>query len=719
MMLIINERYVLSKQPHSVGGMAEVYSATDMENNQQRVAVKLFKHGIINDEIIAESFRRETQALKELEHLHIVKLFDAGMDENTEHYFLVLEWMEKDLSTFLKESPPTEWDSFWKRIACPILEAIAFSHAQEYVHRDISPSNILIDSEGKPKLADFGISKIKRFFQPTITLKQYGHRPFTPKEEDEGSYSYTRDVFSFGVVVLKSLTEVNLTDYDDIPKALAEFNAPEKVIEIIEQAVSNNPEERPQNAEVLLARLNAVQEQRLEVTKQYTCYLILTTKVLNNLRNVLNVSEKEIETIISDDLNDVCGIEVYRNAQAGEFHYSTYGANYRYHVKVDSSTSNHLIILNANPFSSALLEKNREYAWCPQAYEFKIGKPPNTNEGVNVIRNLQNEVEDHEANLTYKKAEEEKQRLFRIWGDILRAKLDWEKKREKPLKYTKIDVDQNRAIFQLSELPEEDITGQPRHVMTGDKGFSLIRGDIQEVNKEKKTLILYIQDLNTDEPLPQKGSLLFDVKAAEIALNRQKTALDAIRFDRAVREDLRQLLVSPQEVATPTAIEELHFFQQIDESQQEVVRTALGTQDFLIVQGPPGTGKTRMITEVILQTLQNNPETRILLSSQTHVALDNALERIQEHRKLKLVRIGNHEKVAENIHALMLEEQRQQWQKQAVENGEKFLTEWATQQGFSQLELENTKIAILLLRIKELFLKIATVTEKIADQENG
>ena len=717
-MLIINERYVLFKKPHSVGGMAEVYSATDMENDQKRVAVKLFRHGSIEDDVIAESFRRETQAFKELEHPNIVKLFDAGIDKDTEHYFLVLEWMEKDLSTFLKEFPSTEWDSFWERIACPLLEAMAFSHARTCVHRDIGPSNILIDSEGKPKLADFGISKIKRFFQPTITLMQYGHRPFTPKEEDDGSYSYTRDVFSFGVVVLKSLTKVNLTDYDDIPKALAEFNAPEKVIQIIEQAVSNNPEERQQNAEVLLAQLKAVQGQRLEVTEQYTCYLILTNKVLNNLQNVLHISsEDEIETIISDDLNAVCGIEVYRKAKAEEFHYSISGANYSYHVKVDSRTSNHLVILNANPFSSALLEKNREYAWCPQTYQFKIGKPLSTSEGEDVIRNLQNEVETNDANLKYKRADAEKQRLFRTWGDILRAKLDWEKKREKPLKYTKVDVDKNRATFQLSELPEEDIAGQPRHVTTGDKRFSLIRGDVEEVNKENQTLILYIKNINTDEPLPQKGRLLFDVKAAEIALNRQKTALDAIKFDRAVRDDLRLLLVEPQKVATPTTVEDIQFVQQLDESQQEVVQTALGTQDFLIVQGPPGTGKTRMITEVILKTLQKNPETRILLSSQTHVALDNALERIQENRELKLVRIGNHEKVAENIHALMLDEQRHQWQKQVVENGEQFLTEWATQQGLSKQDIENTKTAILWLQIKDLSSKIATFIEKRAVQE--
>jgi superfamily I DNA/RNA helicase len=109
---------------------------------------------------------------------------------------------------------------------------------------------------------------------------------------------------------------------------------------------------------------------------------------------------------------------------------------------------------------------------------------------------------------------------------------------------------------------------------------------------------------------------------------------------------------------------DVQFVQPLNESQQEVVKAALSTEDFLIVQGPPGTGKTTFITEVVLQTLKANPDARILLSSQTHVALDNALERIQaKNPNLKLLRIGNHERVSENVHSLLLEEQMEQWRR--------------------------------------------------------
>jgi serine/threonine protein kinase len=160
--------------------------------------------------------------------------------------------MEKDLATLLKESPPDSWDSFWEAVALPVLEALAFSHSRSIIHRDIKPSNILLGSDGKLKLADFGISKLKSYLQPSITLKDFVSRTFTPPELDDGSYTYTRDVFSFGVLVLKCLTNIELTDHNSIASALKAFNAPPEILEIIERAVSLDPAERQHNAEVLL-----------------------------------------------------------------------------------------------------------------------------------------------------------------------------------------------------------------------------------------------------------------------------------------------------------------------------------------------------------------------------------------------------------------------------------------------------------------------------------
>jgi len=708
----INDRYALSPNPRS-GGMADVYRARDYDREERLVAVKEFKHAQIEADILAESFRRETQALQELKHPGIMELLDSGKDETTGNYFLVLEWMDKDLATLLKESPPDGWDSFWKAVALPVLEALAFSHNRRIIHRDIKPSNILVGSDGKLKLADFGISKLKSYLQPSITLKNFVSRTFTPPEHDDGSYTYTRDIYSFGVLVLKCLTNVNLVDCESIPEALKAFEAPPEILEIIERTVSLDPAERQPNAEVLLAELNAIQGKRSQIPtgKKRDCYLKLTHTALKNLGTVLDAPQDEIQKILLEDLNSGCGISPLKKSSAAnpadessEGHYSIFGFSYRYHVAVDRDR---LVIINAQDFSSAILEQNRERAWLTP-YEFKFGNPLVRWEAEEVIRELQLAVEELEANLRQTRVEEEKQRLFRVWGEILRAKTEWEKNREKPIKYTSFTREGNRVTFQLSELPENDMAGQPRHV-TNSKGFSIVGGDVEAVISDK--LVLYVKYGEPDR-LPQSGELRFDTRAAEVALNRQKTALDAIRFDRAVRLNIRHLLVNPQEVRTPKLEVDIQFVQPLNESQQEVVKAALSTEDFLLVQGPPGTGKTTFITEVVLQTVKANPDARILLSSQTHVALDNALERIQaKNPNLKLVRLGNHERVSENVHSLLLEEQMEQWREGAIAKGKEFIDNWSAQRGISQ---HDSEMATLFQELGTLVAKNETLKTEIA-----
>lgn len=687
---IINDRYVLLPNPHS-GGMADVYKATDCNRQGCQVAVKVFKQGRIEGDILAESFRRETQALQELKHPHIVELHDSGQDRETGESFLVLEWMEKDVATLLKESPLEGWDSYWERVAFPVLKALAFSHERQCVHRDLKPSNILIDRDGKCKLADFGISKLRRYFRPTVTLREFVSRPFTPPETDEGSYPYTRDVFSFGVVTLKCLTDVHLSDENSISTALDELDAPPEILDIIHRAVSLEPDKRQQNAEVLLDELERVQKTRShrQLPRAKICYLKLTEKCERTLKDKFETySSKKIEEKILSDINGeiTTGIRTYQDNDRHDdgTHYNLYGYNYRYHVKVDEKRKDCLVILNALGTPHSQLEERREMAW-KIPYGFKFGQPTLAYEAKEVIQELQDAVIEHEATLKERSREREKARIFRVWGNILKAKTDWEQNREKSLPYLSYTPNQNRVIFQLSELPEEDITGQARYVKNA-KGQGILGGEVEEVIG--KELHLYIQYGQADR-LPQSGELHFDTRLAEIALNRQKKALDAIRYDRAVRSDLRELLVNPDAIEKPNLDTEIKWIQNLNESQQEAVKAALSTPDFLVVEGPPGTGKTTFITEVILQTLQQNSETRILLSSQTHVAIDNVLERIQaQNPKLKLIRIGDRNRVAEGVHSLLLEEQMERWRENAIATGQSFIQDWSARRNISLPDLE-------------------------------
>jgi hypothetical protein len=215
---------------------------------------------------------------------------------------------------------------------------------------------------------------------------------------------------------------------------------------------------------------------------------------VKNLQNELQISEEEIEKVLLEDLNAGCAVAKKAgdrtNGRSSDNQYSIFGFSYRYLVAAEQ---NHLVIINAQSFSSAILEQNRERSYQPP-YEFRLGKPLVTWEAEDIIRELRLSIEEHEASLRQSRAEEEKQRIFRVWWDILRAKTDWEQRREKALKYLSFSPDGNRVTFQLAELPEDDIVGQSRHVKNS-KGFSLLGGDVNvkhHENLQKSNWELYV-----------------------------------------------------------------------------------------------------------------------------------------------------------------------------------------------------------------------------------
>ena len=111
----------------------------------------------------------------------------------------------------------------------------------------------------------------------------------------------------------------------------------------------------------------------------------------------------------------------------------------------------------------------------------------------------------------------------------------------------------------------------------------------------------------------------------------------------------------------------------------------------MLVQGPPGTGKTTFITELILQTLRRQPNARILLTSQTHVALDNAVERLQKQNvTFRIVRIGRveNDRISKRVEKLLIEKQLDAWRSDVIGQGKKYLENWAAQNGIAHHQFQ-------------------------------
>ena len=684
--VILANRYALQLAPR-IGGMAKVYPASDISEAGKKVAVKIFERGTLDEEIISEAFSRELRALKELQHPSIVQLLDWGNDQHSGRPFLVLEWCENDLSTYA--DIVEGWDGFYQDLGRPILDALAFAHSRHIAHRDVKPANILVTSTGQPKLSDFSISKLKTWLEPGVTLGEFKTVPFSPPGSDDDSYSFTRDVFGFAVLALDSLSDIRLIQYEDIAKALDTLDVVDDVRELLLQCLSRSPELRPRDARVLLAKLDAIQERRkVEWERRECVYLDLSQKALSGLRpDFSSASKDEIQTQLADDLNSVCGIRPYasESREVVEGHYVLLGASFSCHVATGQN-SPFLIVHGVRKLSPSLLEKQREDVFLT-SHRFVFGKPPNEINSKRILLQLQEQIEIHQQNLNRKIAERREQQLFSVWSALLKAKTDLERRREQPIKYRGFSTKGNRIVFTLAKAVENHIIGQQRQVKEGKTTF--VSGEVEDVSGDSLTLYVPYR-LSID--LPQHGQLLVDTFASMAAIERQKAALDSVRYDRALRSDLRELIVHPEKNPLPSRVDGLTYFHnELDEAKRLAVERALGSESFLVVEGPPGTGKTTFIAELVLQTLKRDPKARILLSSQTHVALDNALSRIRvKDSSVRMVRIGRSDnpRIAPEIGALLLENQIDGWRDDAILRGHRFLEKYAQENGFSLQQLK-------------------------------
>lgn len=191
------------------GGMGAVYLAErDDEQYHQQVAIKLIRPGIGGD-AVRRRFRNEMQILADLNHSNIARLFDGG--ETTDGIpYLVMEYVEGiSIDSYCNRhqlSPEQRLKLF-----STVCAAVQYAHQHLVIHRDIKPGNILVTSDGQPKLVDFGIAKLldaeKFTSDATVTGMQLMTPEYASPEQVRGaSVTTATDIYSLGVVLYELLS---------------------------------------------------------------------------------------------------------------------------------------------------------------------------------------------------------------------------------------------------------------------------------------------------------------------------------------------------------------------------------------------------------------------------------------------------------------------------------------------------------------------------------
>jgi serine/threonine-protein kinase len=264
---MVDERYRIDRKIGS-GGMAEVYLAEDTELGRQ-VAIKILHDRFAQDKEFVERFRREAQSAAGLQHPNVVSIFDRGEFKDT--YFIAMEYVDgPQLKQLVKGGMSAEDAIGFTR---QILNAARFAHRKGIIHRDLKPQNVLIDDEGRARVADFGIARGESS-DITGTGSVMGTAQYLSPEQAQGKETTAQsDLYSIGVILYEALTgrvpfegdsavAVALKQVSEMPRRPSAINpdVPPALDAVVMRALAKDPAARFKDADAFTKALDAAEK---------------------------------------------------------------------------------------------------------------------------------------------------------------------------------------------------------------------------------------------------------------------------------------------------------------------------------------------------------------------------------------------------------------------------------------------------------------------------
>ncbi|MBI2438169.1 MAG: protein kinase [Lentisphaerae bacterium] len=261
-----------------IGGFGAVYLA-ERETDKQKVAIKVMLARVAVDDDARQKFMQEINLLKDLQHEHIVTLFDSGAVGGA-FYFVMELCPGGSVADYMAAKGGTLPVAMVLPIMVQALKGLAFAHSKGVVHRDLKPSNILLSgtpSKPQAKIADLGLAKNfdkAGFSGMTVTGAFAGTPIYMPKEQIT-NFKYVKpvtDVWSIGATFYNMLTGQTPRDFprgsdpmeiilrgEIIPIRKRDNRITRELAEVIDKAIQASPKDRYQDAQEMLAALNNVE----------------------------------------------------------------------------------------------------------------------------------------------------------------------------------------------------------------------------------------------------------------------------------------------------------------------------------------------------------------------------------------------------------------------------------------------------------------------------
>ena len=707
---VFAERYRLMTR-RAEGGTATVYRAFDDEKEIQ-VALKVFENSTISPEILDEIWYRESQALERLRHPIIVDILSAGRDEKTGLRFIVIEWLEgESLEDRLEQSGALNWAQFYQNFGQQILDALTYAFTQNIIHRDLSINNILVLATGGLKIIDFGQAKL----DDSIVGKTVGGwktPPYCPPEDDSGRFSNTRDAFSFCAIAVRALSGQPILNHEELYEAVRAVQVSDHIRSTICAGLSRDPEQRPSSVVELASMISGDGEAKTSES-EFEIAIRCIPSVLDSLQQVLNTDKHSVLEQLVDDLNDTISVSLLNDADdSNSTSFAVETPTFRLVADIDSDQKSHFVVVWAAKKRFSIDRLYGADRWMP-AITF-LPRVPSSQQSIEAaqseIARFYGDFEHFLGATGQSKVLDDD--IFSEWERLLQALRHIERTRDAPLRYQDAELSGRRLTVTVHN-PEDAEEGQERTI-THNRRW-VFNGVIESLVGKECTLYSNWSSVREDT-IPPKGELEMDWRQARVALDRQSEALEKVAQEAIPNKRIRSYITGEADPNVEKRFKSLSKFfdSQIDDEKKLIVSRFLATPDLLLIHGPPGTGKTTLIVELIRQQLGQRANAKILLVSQTHVAIDNVLEKLDRgDPELLPVRIGSgSKKLGERVAHCSVEARGRQLQSEVDDATELFLRSLAADQ---DVDFDEVKLGLRAFEVLGLRRRVAAAEEGITE----